>query len=106
MTTWSSASTNISASTNPSLSAGLVSSSFVDFLPSASAGFVSSLSASPLMSVIQDMIKSFYIKKPSTSANNTIALIYTKKTLWIGKVPFPYLDNAWQYILTISNELQ
>ena len=52
------------------------------------------------------MIKFFYIKKPVTSANNTTTLIYTKRTLWIGGVSFLSLNDAWQYMLTIADELQ
>ena len=48
-----------------------------------------------LMPVVQDMIKTFYIEKPVTCAHKIISLMYTKKTLWIGGVSFPSLDNAW-----------
>ena len=41
------------------------------------------------------MIKFFYIRKPVTGANNIIAFMYTKKTLWIGGILFPSLDNTW-----------
>ena len=71
MTIRSSASTNASMSTDPSAFAGLVfflSASFVLFL---SAGF--------LMLVVQDMIKAFYMGKPVTSADKTIALMYIKR---------------------------
>lgn len=52
------------------------------------------------------MIKSFYIGKSVISANNISTLMYTKRSLWIGGVPFPSSNNAWQYLLTILDELQ
>lgn len=78
MTKRSFVSVDTSASTDSFVSAGLISSPSVDFL----------------MSVIQDKTKLFYIKKPVIGANNTIALIYTKEILWIGGIPFPFLDDT------------
>lgn len=66
----------------------------------------SSASAGPLMPVVQDMTKPFYIGKPVTGADNTTTLMFTKETLWIGGVPFPSLDEAWRYMLGISDQSQ
>lgn len=122
MTSRFSTSADTSAFTNPFASVGLAFSPSASLLPFtsasllsfASAGFVSLpsiclilfLSAGPLIPVVQDMIKPFYIRKPVIGADNTISLIYTKKTLWIGGVSFLFLDNAWQSMLTILNKLQ
>ena len=83
-------SANASTSTNLSVFAGLVFSPFTI----------------PLMTVVQNMIKPFYIGKPFISTNNTLVLIYIKRILWIGGVSFLFLDDDGQYILTIPNELQ
>ncbi len=32
--------------------------------------------------------------------------MYIKATIWIGGVPFPSLDKAWEYMLEISNDDQ
>lgn len=65
---------------------------------------VVSIPAGFLMVVIDNMTKLFYIRKSVTGIDPTTALLYSKKTLYISKIPFISLDNAWQYILKISNE--
>lgn len=67
---------------------------FTSINSSGSAGLVSFPFAGLLMPVIQDMTKLFYIGKLVICTNNIIALIYTKRTLWIGRIPFAFLDNA------------
>lgn len=122
MTTRSSMSAKASVFTYLSASVGLVfffsigllssTSIVLIFFSSASfllptfAGLVLFPSTILLILVVQDMTKFFYIGKLITSADNTKALINMKEILWIGRVPFPFLDNAQQYILTISNKLQ
>ncbi len=32
--------------------------------------------------------------------------MYIKATIWIGGVPFPGLNKAWEYMLEISNDDQ
>lgn len=104
MTTKSSISANVFASINPSASAGLVFSSSAGPLSFESASLNSSPSASlipslftgPLMPVVQDITKPFYIEKSVIGADHTIALMYTKGTLLISMVLFPSLDNVWQ----------
>lgn len=56
--------------------------------------------------VVQDRTKSFFIAKLITVANNTTAHIYTKSIIWISGIPFPILNDAWQYMLGIPNNLQ
>ena len=80
--------TSSSASAGPSASAGLI-------VPSPSAG--------PLLPVVLDMTKPFHIGKPVTSADNTTAMKTLKGTIWIAGVPFPSLDEAWQYMLGIPD---
>ncbi len=52
------------------------------------------------------MIKPFFIGKPVTVLNNTTARMYIKATIWIGGVPFPSLDEAWEYMLAIPDDDQ
>ncbi len=54
--------------------------------------------------VVQDMTKPFFIGKPVTALDNTTAQIYIKATIWIGGVPFPSLDEAWEYMLGIPDD--
>ena len=58
------------------------------------------------MPIVQDMTTPFYIGKPLTAEDNTNAKMYTKGTFWIGGVPFPSLDDAWQYMLRIPDDAQ
>ena len=96
-----------SASLVSSPSAGPLSSASAGLVSAPSAGLILSPSAGPLMPVVQDMIKLFYIWKSVTGADNTIALMYTKETLWIWRgTDSLSLENVWQYILTIPNESQ
>ena len=77
------------------ISANLDFSLFACLLFFEAADLVFSLCVSFLILVIQDMTKLFYIGKPITNANIITALIYTKVTLWIDKVLFLFLDDAW-----------
>lgn len=52
------------------------------------------------------MTKLFYIGKPVINTDNTIAFVYIKGILGIDRVSFFSLNNAWQYMLTIPDELQ
>lgn len=97
---------NASMFTNFSASTSFISSPSTDFLSFASVGLVFSPSVDLLMLVVQNMTKPFYIRKPVIGVDNTTVLIYTKKTLCIGRVVFSSWNNARQYILIIPNELQ
>ncbi len=52
------------------------------------------------------MTKPFFIRKPVTALDNTTAQMYIKATIWIGSVPFPSLDEAWEYMLGIPDDNQ
>ncbi len=52
------------------------------------------------------MTKRFFIGKPVRAFDNITARIYIKATIWIGSVPFSRLDEAWEYILGISDDNQ
>lgn len=52
------------------------------------------------------MTKLFYIGEPVTAEENTDAKMYTKVTLWIGSIPFPSLDEAWGYMLSVPDQSQ
>lgn len=91
---------------SPSMPAGLLGliNTPVPADPPASTSLV--LSSHTGLSIIQDMIKPFFIGKPVTIADNTISWIYTKDTIWINGVPFPSLDKTRQYMLGIPDNLQ
>ncbi len=90
--------------------------------PSASAGFSASaglwapvnvpapasLIPSPHagLPVVQDMTKPFFIGKPVTTLDNITTRMYIKATIWIGGVPFPSLNEAWEYMLGIPDDDQ
>lgn len=63
---------------------------------------VPSLVASFFMLVVKDMIKLFDIMKLVTSAKS---YNIHKKNFMNSRILFLYFDNAWQYILAISNIL-
>lgn len=78
--------TNVFAFINTSMSTrliftNLVFSIFICFVFFIFIGLVFFLFTSFFILIIQDITKSFYIKKLIICANNITALIYTKKTL-------------------------
>ena len=64
------------------------------------------LSASPLLLVVLDLTKPFYIGKSATSANLTTVTKILKGTIWIAKILFLFLNKAWQYMLGILDFTQ
>lgn len=69
-----------------------------------SANLIPSPSACPVIPVIQDMTKPFFIEKQVISVNNTTVQIYDKHTILVGSILFPGLDKSWWYILGILNQ--
>lgn len=63
------------------------------------------LSACLLLSIIPDITKFFYIKKPIISADNTTIIKIIKSTIWIVIVFFLSLNKVWQYILEILDQV-
>ena len=101
------ASADTFTSADPSASAEL--SSFAT--PSTSAnsftsiGLITlSLSTGPLLPIVLDITRPFYIKKLVTSTNNTTITKILKDTIWIIGIRFSSLNKVWQYILGILDQ--
>ena len=99
--------TNLFTSANPfasglmvlSMSAGSGSIAPLSFTGS---GLMACLPSShPLLLVILDMTKFFYIRKPVTSADNTTVMKILKGIIQIARIPFSTFNKAWQYMLGI-----
>ncbi len=101
-----------SAPAGPSVPAGSSASAGSSLSTGLSAPVNVSTPASPVLSlhtglsVIQDMSKPFFIGKPVTALDNITAQMYIKATIWIGGIPFPNLDEGWEYMLEIPDDDQ
>lgn len=51
--------------------------------------------------IIDDIIRSFFIRKPVMAKDNSNTYMYMKRTIWIGGFYLYKVNNIWQYILSI-----
>lgn len=102
---FASADTFTSADPSASVDLSLFATLSTSANPSTSIGLIAlSLSTGPLLPIVLDITRPFYIKKLVTSTNNTTITKILKGTIWIIRIRFSSLNKVWQYILGILDQ--